>query len=85
MAPALVTACIALPPEGARQAWGGPALAAVAPTLATAYRAAFQWCRYACGLAMPLPLPWFARKSGVYDRCKAFWYLRLPLISARMS
>ena len=33
MAPTLPTACDSLPPEGAGLAWGGPALAAVAPTL----------------------------------------------------
>ena len=32
MAPTLPTACDSLPPEGAGLAWGGPALAAVAPT-----------------------------------------------------
>ena len=31
LAPTLVTSCTALPPEGAGLAWGGPALAAVAP------------------------------------------------------
>ncbi len=36
MAPTLVTACTALPPEGAELAWGGPALRSVAPTLVTA-------------------------------------------------
>jgi hypothetical protein len=36
MAPTLVTACTALPPEGAVLAWGGPALADMAPTLVTA-------------------------------------------------
>jgi hypothetical protein len=34
MALTLFTSCNALPPEGAGLAWGGPALAAVAPTLA---------------------------------------------------
>ena len=34
-APTLPTACGSLPPEGAGLAWGGPALAAVAPTLTT--------------------------------------------------
>ena len=42
VAPTLVAARIALPPEGARPAWGGPApVVAVAPTLATA-RPVFQ-------------------------------------------
>ena len=35
MAPTLVTACTALPPEGAFTPWGGPA-ALMAPTLVTA-------------------------------------------------
>ena len=34
MAPTLATSCAALPPTGAGLAWGGPALAAKAPTLA---------------------------------------------------
>ena len=36
MAPTLATACAALPPEGANQPWGGPAVDSVAPTLGTA-------------------------------------------------
>ena len=36
MAPTLVTACTALPPEGARLAWGGPTRRRMAPTLVTA-------------------------------------------------
>ena len=36
MAPTLVTACTALPPEGALLAWDGPALADKALTLVTA-------------------------------------------------
>jgi general secretion pathway protein H len=34
--PTLVTACTALPPEGALLAWGGPALRRITPTLVTA-------------------------------------------------
>jgi hypothetical protein len=35
----LLIACSSLPPEGAGLAWGGPALAGMAPTLATAFAA----------------------------------------------
>jgi general secretion pathway protein H len=36
IAPTLVTACTALPPEGALLAWGGPARRRITPTLVTA-------------------------------------------------
>ena len=45
LAPTLVTACTALPPEGAGLAWGGPALAGVAPTLVTALTSPNGWLR----------------------------------------
>ena len=35
MAPTLATSCAALPPKGARLAWGGPARRWMTPSLAT--------------------------------------------------
>ena len=43
MAPTLPTSCGSLPPEGAGLAWGGPALAAVAPALVAALCTACLW------------------------------------------
>ena len=75
IAPTLVTACTALPPEGAGLPWGGPAAGPIAPTLVTA-----------CTALPPegAGLPWDGPAAGLANH-HGFTLLELIVVVAIMA